>query len=180
VQRALTGGCEWSGARRVWRQVACRRRDPAVPSRAHTFGPHTAPPAHLERCARARTHAPPPPRARRQIHASAEALRLITFDADGTLYADGHHFEHDNEMIQLFITLMKVRFLAVCVCARAATAGVHAHALPEGTQLHCWTLLTGAAPVPFVACPAAHNTPTTTRLHAHTHTHTPCARRVDR
>jgi IMP and pyridine-specific 5'-nucleotidase len=28
-----------------------------------------------------------------QIHASAEALRLITFDADGTLYADGHHIE---------------------------------------------------------------------------------------
>lgn len=43
-----------------------------------------------------------------QIHASAEALRLITFDADGTLYADGHHFEHDNEMIQVFMTLMKV------------------------------------------------------------------------
>jgi IMP and pyridine-specific 5'-nucleotidase len=43
-----------------------------------------------------------------QIHASAEALRLITFDADGTLYADGHHFEQDNEMIQLFMSLMKV------------------------------------------------------------------------
>lgn len=42
-----------------------------------------------------------------QIHASAEALRLITFDADGTLYADGHHIEQDNEMIQLFIALMK-------------------------------------------------------------------------
>lgn len=44
-----------------------------------------------------------------QIHASAEALQLITFDADGTLYADGHHFEQDNEMIQLFLSLMKVR-----------------------------------------------------------------------
>jgi IMP and pyridine-specific 5'-nucleotidase len=43
-----------------------------------------------------------------QIHASAEALRLITFDADGTLYADGHHFEQDNEMIQLFMSLMKM------------------------------------------------------------------------
>ncbi|KAF6251627.1 IMP-specific 5'-nucleotidase-domain-containing protein [Scenedesmus sp. NREL 46B-D3] len=42
-----------------------------------------------------------------QIHASAEALRLITFDADGTLYADGHHIEQDNEMIELFVTLMK-------------------------------------------------------------------------
>lgn len=28
-----------------------------------------------------------------QIHASAATLRLITFDADGTLYADGCHFE---------------------------------------------------------------------------------------
>uniref|UniRef100_A0A383VVS2 IMP-specific 5'-nucleotidase 1 n=2 Tax=Tetradesmus obliquus TaxID=3088 RepID=A0A383VVS2_TETOB len=42
-----------------------------------------------------------------QIHASAEALRLITFDADGTLYADGHHIEQDNEMIEIFVTLMK-------------------------------------------------------------------------
>ncbi len=42
-----------------------------------------------------------------QIHASAPTLKLITFDADGTLYADGHHFEQDNEMIQLFITLMR-------------------------------------------------------------------------
>eukprot|EP00879_Flechtneria_rotunda_P011066 GHRR01011562.1.p1 GENE.GHRR01011562.1~~GHRR01011562.1.p1 ORF type:complete len:276 (+),score=73.08 GHRR01011562.1:252-1079(+) len=42
-----------------------------------------------------------------QIHASADALRLITFDADGTLYADGHHIEQDNEMIELFVELMK-------------------------------------------------------------------------
>lgn len=42
-----------------------------------------------------------------QIRASSDALRLITFDADGTLYADGHHIEQDNEMIQLFIALMK-------------------------------------------------------------------------
>jgi hypothetical protein len=51
-----------------------------------------------------------------QIHASAEALRLITFDADGTLYADGHHFEQDNEMIQLFMSLMKVRTLVQGRC----------------------------------------------------------------
>jgi hypothetical protein len=58
-----------------------------------------------------------------QIHASAEALRLITFDADGTLYADGHHFEQDNEMIQLFMSLMKVgvllflaAWLHLCAC----------------------------------------------------------------
>ncbi len=28
-----------------------------------------------------------------QVHASAQGLRLITFDADGTLYADGCHIE---------------------------------------------------------------------------------------
>jgi IMP and pyridine-specific 5'-nucleotidase len=26
-----------------------------------------------------------------QLHASASTLRLVTFDADGTLYADGAH-----------------------------------------------------------------------------------------
>lgn len=34
-------------------------------------------------------------------------LRLITFDADGTLYADGAHIEHDNEMIRHIIALMR-------------------------------------------------------------------------
>lgn len=34
-----------------------------------------------------------------QVHSSAKGLRLITFDADGTLYADGCHMEHDNEMV---------------------------------------------------------------------------------
>ncbi|GAB4818971.1 hypothetical protein N2152v2_006017 [Parachlorella kessleri] len=42
-----------------------------------------------------------------QVHASAETLRLITFDADGTLYADGAHMEHDNEMIRHIIGLMR-------------------------------------------------------------------------
>lgn len=41
------------------------------------------------------------------MHASAETLRLITFDADGTLYADGAHMEHDNEMIRHIIALMR-------------------------------------------------------------------------
>ena len=35
-----------------------------------------------------------------QVHSSAKGLRLITFDADGTLYADGTHMEHDNEMVR--------------------------------------------------------------------------------
>eukprot|EP00887_Chlorella_sp_A99_P006869 scaffold2.g6869.t1 len=33
-----------------------------------------------------------------QVHSSARGLRLITFDADGTLYADGAHMEHDNQV----------------------------------------------------------------------------------
>ena len=44
-----------------------------------------------------------------QVHASAAAgLRLITFDADGTLYADGAHMQHDNEMIALIIRLLQL------------------------------------------------------------------------
>lgn len=42
-----------------------------------------------------------------QIHASATSLRLVTFDADGTLYADGAHMQHDNEMIGHVIDLMR-------------------------------------------------------------------------
>ncbi|KAI3438181.1 hypothetical protein D9Q98_000618 [Chlorella vulgaris] len=42
-----------------------------------------------------------------QVHCSAQTLKLVTFDADGTLYADGHHIEHDNEMIRHIITLMR-------------------------------------------------------------------------
>eukprot|EP00197_Chlamydomonas_leiostraca_P009671 CAMPEP_0202866692 /NCGR_PEP_ID=MMETSP1391-20130828/8306_1 /ASSEMBLY_ACC=CAM_ASM_000867 /TAXON_ID=1034604 /ORGANISM="Chlamydomonas leiostraca, Strain SAG 11-49" /LENGTH=452 /DNA_ID=CAMNT_0049546665 /DNA_START=324 /DNA_END=1683 /DNA_ORIENTATION=+ len=42
-----------------------------------------------------------------QVHASADSLKLITFDADGTLYADGAHFEQDNAMIAHIINLMR-------------------------------------------------------------------------
>lgn len=42
-----------------------------------------------------------------QVHAIAEKLSLITFDADGTLYADGHHIEGDNKMIGHIINLMR-------------------------------------------------------------------------
>lgn len=41
------------------------------------------------------------------MHSSAQLLKLITFDADGTLYADGAHIEHDNEMIRHIIALMR-------------------------------------------------------------------------
>ena len=34
-----------------------------------------------------------------QTHASAPGLKLVTFDADGTLYADGAHMRHDAEMV---------------------------------------------------------------------------------
>ncbi|KAH7444603.1 hypothetical protein KP509_02G084900 [Ceratopteris richardii] len=42
-----------------------------------------------------------------QVHAIAERLSLITFDADGTLYADGHHIERDNKMICHIIKLLQ-------------------------------------------------------------------------
>ena len=42
-----------------------------------------------------------------QVHASANSLKLVTFDADGTLYADGAHMQHDNDMIRLIISLMR-------------------------------------------------------------------------
>lgn len=42
-----------------------------------------------------------------QVHASADNLKLITFDADGTLYADGCHMEQDNAMIAHIINLMR-------------------------------------------------------------------------
>jgi IMP and pyridine-specific 5'-nucleotidase len=41
-----------------------------------------------------------------QVRASAPTLRLITFDADGTLYADGAHMAHDDEMADLIVRLL--------------------------------------------------------------------------
>lgn len=52
-----------------------------------------------------------------QIHASAESLRLVTFDADGTLYADGAHMKHDNDMIRLIIQLMRANIHVAIVTA---------------------------------------------------------------
>ena len=43
-----------------------------------------------------------------QVHSSVDTgLRLLTFDADGTLYADGAHMEHDNEMIRHIVALLR-------------------------------------------------------------------------
>ena len=43
-----------------------------------------------------------------QVHASAKEVKLETFDADGTLYADGKHFEEDNQMIDKIQQLMEI------------------------------------------------------------------------
>jgi IMP and pyridine-specific 5'-nucleotidase len=41
-----------------------------------------------------------------QVAASSSSLKCITFDADGTLYADGHHFREDNAMIRKILALL--------------------------------------------------------------------------
>lgn len=57
-----------------------------------------------------------------QVHASADQLQLITFDADGTLYADGTHMEQDNRMIELMIALMH-RNVCVAIVTAAGYPG---------------------------------------------------------
>ena len=52
-----------------------------------------------------------------QVHASAKEVRLVTFDADGTLYADGKHFEEDNQMIDKIIQLMEIGIHVAIVTA---------------------------------------------------------------
>jgi IMP and pyridine-specific 5'-nucleotidase len=51
------------------------------------------------------------------VHASAAQLRLITFDADGTLYADGCHMEQDNKMIDGMLELLSKRVHVAIVTA---------------------------------------------------------------
>lgn len=58
-----------------------------------------------------------------QVHASAHGLRLITFDADGTLYADGSHMDHDNEMINHILTLMLEDKVHVAIVTAAGYPG---------------------------------------------------------
>jgi len=57
-----------------------------------------------------------------QVHASADALKLVTFDADGTLYADGAHMQHDNDMIRLIVGLMR-RGVHVAIVTAAGYPG---------------------------------------------------------
>jgi IMP and pyridine-specific 5'-nucleotidase len=43
-----------------------------------------------------------------QVHSSAPTLRLVTFDADGTLYEDGRNMEENSKMIDLIIQLISL------------------------------------------------------------------------
>jgi IMP and pyridine-specific 5'-nucleotidase len=52
-----------------------------------------------------------------QVHVSAKDVRLVTFDADGTLYQDGKHFEDDNKMIDKIIQLMELGIHVAIVTA---------------------------------------------------------------
>jgi len=52
-----------------------------------------------------------------QVHASSKDVRLVTFDADGTLYADGMHFEDDNKMIDKIMQLMELGIHVAIVTA---------------------------------------------------------------
>ena len=88
------------------------------------------------------TASKPPTAPAPQVHASACYLKLITFDADGTLYADGAHIEHDNQMIRHIISLMRrwARLLLWrCIAVRAGGA---LHAGGAGWPLMSTFLLT--------------------------------------
>lgn len=60
-----------------------------------------------------------------QVHASADCLKLITFDADGTLYADGTHFNQDNAMIAHIISLMRSNVQVAIVTAAGYPGEAH-------------------------------------------------------
>jgi IMP and pyridine-specific 5'-nucleotidase len=60
-----------------------------------------------------------------QVRASAKDLRLITFDADGTLYADGMHMEQDNQMIRHIIHLMQHKVHVAIVTAAGYPGEAH-------------------------------------------------------
>ncbi|KAJ2706511.1 IMP 5'-nucleotidase [Coemansia sp. IMI 203386] len=53
-----------------------------------------------------------------QVMAIANSLRLVTFDGDMTLYADGQNFEQDNELTSLLISLLR-RNIAVAIVTAA-------------------------------------------------------------
>jgi IMP and pyridine-specific 5'-nucleotidase len=119
---------------KVERWVAEHRRDPrgsrlgrVVPTLGTFFTPLRLVDAFLEYdeffALSRRQHVPPNFAEMRhvlniaQVHASAEMLRLVTFDADGTLYADGAHMQHDSDMINLIIALMRANVHVAIVTA---------------------------------------------------------------
>lgn len=69
-----------------------------------------------------------------QVRAITDTLQLITFDADGTLYADGHHFDEDNEMIGHIIDLLRCG-VTVGIVTAAGYPGP-----PDPLVALCWVL----------------------------------------
>lgn len=57
-----------------------------------------------------------------QVHAIADSLKLLTFDADGTLYEDGAHLEEDSAMIARIISLLQ-RGISVVIVTAAGYPG---------------------------------------------------------
>ena len=56
-----------------------------------------------------------------QVHAVSPHLGLVTFDADGTLYADGAHIEEDSEMIDRIVALLACGVKVAIVTAAGYT-----------------------------------------------------------
>ncbi|KAJ2377986.1 IMP 5'-nucleotidase [Coemansia sp. RSA 2607] len=52
-----------------------------------------------------------------QVIAIAPQLRMVTFDGDMTLYADGQNFEHDNALTDLLVSLLRRRIAVAIVTA---------------------------------------------------------------
>ncbi|KAL2913971.1 IMP 5'-nucleotidase [Polyrhizophydium stewartii] len=52
-----------------------------------------------------------------QIRAIAPTLKLITFDGDMTLYADGADFARDSQLVQLLLSLLRARIHVAIVTA---------------------------------------------------------------
>ncbi|KAJ2785561.1 IMP 5'-nucleotidase [Coemansia interrupta] len=52
-----------------------------------------------------------------QVMAIAPQLKMVTFDGDMTLYADGQNFEHDNALTDLLISLLRRRIAVAIVTA---------------------------------------------------------------
>ena len=69
------------------------------------------------------------------MHASAKSLRLVTFDADGTLYADGAHMEQDNRMICHIFDLMRADEHVAIVTA----AGCAIETSPNALTTDLWS-----------------------------------------